>query len=84
MVKRFFARATNGRLTVGTAASLLAASTLISSVLGLYREKLLLSYYLDTYAQGLDAYRVAFTIPDFMFFFARFRGSERYAYSGSK
>lgn len=68
MVKRFFARATNGRLTVGTAASLLAASTLISSVLGLYREKLLLSYYLDTYAQGLDAYRVAFTIPDFMFF----------------
>ncbi|HVI69662.1 MAG TPA: murein biosynthesis integral membrane protein MurJ [Magnetospirillaceae bacterium] len=67
MVKRFFARA-KGRLTVGTAASLLAASTLVSSVLGLYREKLLLSYYLDTYAQGLDAYRVAFTIPDFMFF----------------
>lgn len=68
MVKRFFARATKGRLTVGTAASLLAASTLISSILGLYREKLLLSYYLDTYPQGLDAYRVAFTIPDFMFF----------------
>lgn len=67
MVKRFFARA-KGRLTVGTAASLLAASTLVSSVLGLYREKLLLSYYLDTYPQGLDAYRVAFTIPDFMFF----------------
>jgi putative peptidoglycan lipid II flippase len=67
MVKRFFARA-NGRLTVGTAASLLAASTLISSILGLYREKLLLSYYYDTYAQGLDAYKIAFTIPDFMFF----------------
>ncbi len=67
MVKRFFARA-KGRLTVGTAASLLAGSTLVASILGLYREKLLLSYYLDTYAQGLDAYRVAFTIPDFMFF----------------
>lgn len=67
MVKRFFARA-QGRLTVGTAASLLAASTLVSSILGLYREKLLLSYYYDTYPQGIDAYKVAFTIPDFMFF----------------
>lgn len=67
MVKRLFARA-NGRLTVGTAATLLAASTLISSVLGLYREKLLLSYYYTTYPQGIDAYKVAFTIPDFMFF----------------
>ena len=67
MVKRFFARA-QGRLSVGTAASLLAASTLVSSLLGLYREKLLLSYYYDTYPQGLDAYKVAFTIPDFMFF----------------
>src|SRR5688572_7943477 len=67
MVKRFFARA-NGRLTVGTAASLLAASTLVSSLLGLYREKLLLSYYYDTYPQGLDAYKLAFSIPDFMFF----------------
>ena len=67
MVKRFFARA-QGRLSVGTAASLLAASTLVSSILGLYREKLLLSYYYDTYPQGIDAYKVAFTIPDFMFF----------------
>ncbi len=67
MVKRFFARA-QGRLTVGTAASLLAASTLVSSLLGLYREKLLLSYYYDTYPQGIDAYKAAFTIPDFMFF----------------
>lgn len=67
MVKRFFARA-KGRLSVGTAASLLAASSLIASVLGLYREKLLLTNYYDTYAQGIDAYKVAFTIPDFMFF----------------
>lgn len=67
MVKRFFAR-TNGRLTIGTAATLLAASSLIASLLGLYREKLLLSYYYDTYPQGIDAYKAAFAIPDFMFF----------------
>lgn len=76
MVKRFFARA-NGRLSVGWAASLLAGSTLIASLLGLYREKLLLTaYYPGTvdgvyyagYPQGLDAYKVAFSIPDFMFF----------------
>lgn len=67
MVKRFFARA-KGRLSVGTAASLLAASSLVASLLGLYREKLLLTNYYDTYAQGIDAYKVAFTIPDFMFF----------------
>jgi putative peptidoglycan lipid II flippase len=67
MVKRFFARA-QGRLSVGTAASLLAASTLVSSILGLYREKLLLTFYYGTYPQGLDAYKLAFTIPDFMFF----------------
>ncbi|HSX31959.1 MAG TPA: lipid II flippase MurJ, partial [Candidatus Saccharimonadales bacterium] len=67
MVKKFFARA-NGRLSVGLAASLLAGSSLIASLLGLYREKLLLTNYYDTYAQGIDAYKVAFTIPDFMFF----------------
>lgn len=67
MVNKFFARA-NGRLSVGLAASLLAGSTLIASVLGLYREKLLLTNYYDHYAQGIDAYKVAFTIPDFMFF----------------
>lgn len=67
MVKRLFARA-NGRLSVGLAATLLAGSSLISSLLGLYREKLLVSNYYDTYPQGLDAYRTAFAIPDFMFF----------------
>jgi len=67
MVKKFFARA-NGKLSVGLAASLLAGSTLISSLLGLYREKLLLTNYYDHYPQGIDAYKVAFTIPDFMFF----------------
>lgn len=67
MVKRFFARA-NGKLSVGTAASLLAASSLVSSLLGLYRERLLAADYYKTYPQGIDAYKVAFTIPDFMFF----------------
>lgn len=66
MVKQFFARA-NGRLSVGTAAALLAGSSLAASLLGLYREKLLLTYYYGAYPQGIDAYKVAFSIPDFMF-----------------
>jgi len=49
------------------AASLLAGSMLLSSFLGLFRERLLNSYYFDTYPVGIDAYVAAFTIPDFMF-----------------
>lgn len=67
MVKNLLTRA-NGRLSVGLAASFLAGSTLIAGLLGLYREKLLLTYYYGTYPQAIDAYKVAFTIPDFMFF----------------
>lgn len=67
MVKNFLARV-NSRTSIGLAATFLASSTLIASLLGLYREKLLLSYYYDTYPQAIDAYKVAFTIPDFMFF----------------
>jgi putative peptidoglycan lipid II flippase len=58
----------NLRLTVQLAAILLAGSTLLSSALGLYRERFLNGLYYDTYKVGLDAYTVAFTIPDFMFF----------------
>lgn len=58
----------NKRLTVQLAAFLLAGSTLLSSLLGLFRDRLLNGYYLDTYPVGIDAYTVAFTIPDFMFF----------------
>lgn len=58
----------NRRLTVQFAAALLAGSTLISSLLGLYRDRLLNGLYLDTYPTGIDAYTVAFTIPDFMFY----------------
>lgn len=58
----------NQRLTIQLAASLLAASTLTSSALGLFRDRLLNGYYYETYPVGIDAYTVAFTIPDFMFF----------------
>lgn len=67
MVNKFLERA-NVRMGIGLAAVLLASSTLIANILGLYREKLLLSYYYDTYPTAIDAYKVAFTIPDFMFF----------------
>ena len=58
----------NSQLSVKSSAIILAASTLVSAVLGLVRDRLLNSYYLDTYPTGIDAYTAAFTIPDFMFF----------------
>lgn len=56
------------KLSVKSAAILLAGSTLVSSLLGVFRDRLLNSYYLKTYPTGIDAYTAAFTIPDFMFF----------------
>lgn len=65
----------NKRLTIQLAASLLAGSTLLSSGLGLFRDRLLNSTYLPNdaagipgYSVGLDAYTAAFQVPDFMFF----------------
>lgn len=58
----------NSKLSVRFAAILLASSTFISALLGIFRDRLLNSYYLDTYPTGIDAYTAAFTIPDFMFF----------------
>lgn len=58
----------NSKLSVKSAAIILAASTLISALLGIFRDRLLNTYYLDTYPTGIDAYTAAFTIPDFMFF----------------
>lgn len=58
----------NKRLSIKLAAGLLAGATLLSSILGLYRERLLNSMYFDTYKVGLDAYTAAFSVPDFMFF----------------
>ena len=58
----------NLKLSVRSAAIVLASSSLISALLGLFRDRLLNSYYLGTYPTGIDAYTAAFTIPDFMFF----------------
>ena len=58
----------NAKLPVRFAAVVLASSTLVSALLGIFRDRLLNSYYLDTYPTGIDAYTAAFTIPDFLFF----------------
>ncbi len=58
----------NRRLPVQLAAILLAGSSLAASFLGLFRDRLLNGMYYHTYPTGIDAYTVAFTIPDFMYF----------------
>ena len=58
----------NKRLTLQLAAALLAGSTLMSSLLGLFRDRLLNAKYFDAFPQAIDAYTVAFTVPDFMYF----------------
>lgn len=58
----------NKRLPLQLAAALLAGSTLLSSILGLIRDRQFNSLYYDTYKAGSDAYTVAFSVPDFMFF----------------
>ena len=65
-VRSAFNRA-NLKLPIKLAAGLLAGSTLLASLLGLFRDRLLNSTY-SNYPVGLDAYTVAFIIPDFMFF----------------
>lgn len=66
-IKVTVARA-NQKLPIKWAAALLASSTLLSSVLGLIRDRQLNGMYYSTYPQGIDAYTVAFLVPDFMFF----------------
>ncbi len=58
----------NSKLSIQWAALLLSGSTMISSLLGIYRDRLLNGLYLDNYPAGIDAYTAAFMIPDFMFF----------------
>lgn len=58
----------NSRLTVKWAAILLSGSTLTSSLLGFYRDRLLNRLYYGNYPVGLDAYTAAFIVPDFMYF----------------
>lgn len=57
----------NSKVPIQLAASMLAASTLLSALLGFLRERQLNRLYFDTYPVGIDAYTVAFTIPDFMY-----------------
>ena len=57
----------NQKMSVRLAAVILSTSTLVSALLGIYRDRVLNSMYLDTYKVGIDAYTVAFTIPDFMY-----------------
>ncbi len=65
----------NKRLSIQLAATLLAGSSLVSLLLGFFRDRLLNSAYLPNaaagtpgYPEGIDAYTAAFTVPDFMFF----------------
>lgn len=58
----------NSRISMQLAATLLASATLLSSLLGLLRDRLLNTYYYDTLPNYADAYTAAFIIPDFMFF----------------
>lgn len=57
----------NKKLPLKLAATLLAGSSLVASLLGVLRERIFNSTYYLTYPTGADAYRVAFTVPDFMF-----------------
>ncbi|MCL2280480.1 MATE family efflux transporter [Candidatus Saccharibacteria bacterium] len=57
----------NSRIPMRFVAVLLASSTLISALLGIYRDRMLNGMYYDTYKTGIDAYTAAFSIPDFMF-----------------
>lgn len=58
----------NRKMPIKIAAAMLAGSTLLSSLLGLFRDRQLNGLYYSTYPQGIDAYTVAFSVPDFMFF----------------
>ena len=58
----------NAKLSIKAAAVILASSTLVSALLGIFRDRWLNSMYYDTYPAGLDAYTAAFTVPDFLFF----------------
>ena len=58
----------NSKLSIKTAAIVLASSTLISALLGIFRDRWLNSLYYNTYPAGLDAYTTAFTVPDFLYF----------------
>lgn len=66
MVKQLLARA-NQKVSFGWAAALLAGSSMIAQLLGLLRERFLLGSF-GVKSSEIAAYKVAFTVPDFMFF----------------
>ncbi len=66
MVKKFLVRA-NQKVSFGWAATLLAGSSMVAQVLGLLRERFLAGGFGAKSAE-VAAYKVAFTVPDFMFF----------------
>lgn len=57
----------NSKVSVQLAASMLAMAMIVSGGLGLVRDFLLNGAYLHTYPVGIDAFRIAFMIPDFMY-----------------
>lgn len=64
----------NSKASISVAAWMLASATLLSSALGFLRERLLNAAYMPNEVAGtlghpvsIDAYTVAFTVPDFMY-----------------
>lgn len=56
----------NSKISIGWAATLLSGSFFMSAILGLLRDRLLLANF--GVGATLDAYYIAFSIPDFMFY----------------
>lgn len=66
MVKKLLIRA-NQKVSFGWAAALLAGSSFAAQILGLLRDRFLLGGF-GIESSAVAAYKVAFTVPDFMFF----------------
>lgn len=66
-MNRWITRA-NTRISLGGAAALLMASTLLGQLLGILRTKLVNANFSALGPQSTDAYFAAFKIPDFFFF----------------
>ena len=59
--------AVNAKLSIKAASLVLASSTSVSALLGIFRDRWLNSMYYDTYPAGIDAYTAAFLVPDFLY-----------------
>lgn len=66
-MNRFLKRA-NARISLGNAAALLVAASVIGQLLGFLRTRMVNANFLATGANSTDAYFAAFKIPDFFFF----------------